>query len=264
MNKKRASFAIAAVIFLGSLKGLLTAAQTTPDYSILWSDDAHTIAAFVSGSALEAVANRPVDEVMRVTSLSALSAAEVKTYLDIDLRVTKEGLARGETCMRHPQGFGFGPIAAPKSLSFADIVQKEAVAVVGTVERATVGLSVHPPETATYAILRVSEVLRDINHVIRLGQTVSFLQRGGTISYKGVPICTDSGGMHVPAVGDHLLLVGVNGYGETIAGKLVPNWLFLVESGEVIPNSAYTLLADTAAKPLTQLRAELAEKAAGQ
>jgi hypothetical protein len=263
MRNKRACQALASAIALSSAIGGLTAVQAAPDGTVLWFDAAHANAAFISGPALEAVANRPTDEIMRSTALSARDAAVAKADLEIDLKVTKENLGRGETCIRHHDGMGFGPIPAANSLTFADLIQREAVAVVGTVEQATAGLTLPTTEISTYAFLRVSEVLHDTSNSIKPGQAVSFLQLGGTISYKGVPICTDSGGRHVPAVGEHLLLIGARDYGETIAGKLLPTWLFVIEDERVIPNSFYRSLAEATAKPLAQIRAELAGKAAG-
>jgi hypothetical protein len=261
MSNRQAAWAIAATVVLSAFMSGSTAAQKEPGDSILWSDAAHTNAAFLSGSALEAVASHSVDEVTRITSLSAANAAEAKTELDIDLGVTREAREHGRGCMRHAEGIGLGTAPIAGSLSFADLIQREAIAVVGIVERATAGLTLHTTDISTYTVLRVSEVLRDTSKSIQPGQTVSFLQLGGSIAYQGSMLCTDPGGRHVPAVGEHLLLIGVQDFGETVPGKLLPTWLFVVENGDVVPNAFYRPLAETRAKPLTQIRAELAGRA---
>jgi hypothetical protein len=240
------------------------AAHALQDDSVLW-DPSHRLATFINGPVIAALERDSEDELQRDTPLPPVDAQLAKRGLEYFLKETLDGLAA------HPQLDRFCPRrhgawvsidpAQPKSVTLADLIVRGDIAVVGTVERAVPGIYLASTEVATHAFLRIDEVLRDATHSLRSGQTVSFLRLGGTLSYKGTVLCTDSKGQHVPATGDRLLLIGVHGYLESDPGALSVMWLFVVENEDVIPDAkAHPYVAESEPKPVSALRAELAAK----
>ena len=87
------------------------------------------------------------------------------------------------------------------------------------------------------------------------------MRGGGSLSYKGTLLCTEPEGLHLPTPGDHLLLIGVHGLWESNPEELSVEWFFVVENGEVIPDvKVHPYMAESEAKPLSTLRAELMAK----
>jgi hypothetical protein len=255
------------VLICGALVLLGGAAHAQED-DILWADAGKTVARFISGPALASVAAGSGAERTQATQLSVHDASVAKMGLESLLERSEEALAAhpelGVPCLPHLGDIRVvdGPPPRPASLSLADLVRRAEITVVGTVERLVAGLDLGTQEVATHEFLRVTDVVRDTTRTIQRGQAVSLLKRGGTLSYAGRRLCTDSGGEHVPVAGERLLLIGVRGYGEPNPRELTALQLFVVENGAVIPDAkAYPYLKDAAAKSISALRAELGASA---
>ncbi len=261
MLKRRTRVAVLAGMAL--IGGTARAQQ---DDSVLWGDSSHRLATFISGPVLTVVERESEDQIPRDTPLPLGGAQAAKRGLQAFLKETLDGLAAhpelDKFCPHHNEGVSLRPEPTqPKSISLAELARRADIAVVGTVERVVPGIYLASMEVATHTLLRIDEVLRDETHSIHARQTVSFLRIGGTLAYKGTMLCTDSAGQHIPAAGDHLLLMGGHGDWEADPGELYPRWLFVIENGSVIPDAkAHPFIAESEAKPVSMLRAELATK----
>jgi hypothetical protein len=236
-------------------------AHARQDDSVMW-DASHRFATFVGGPVLTMVENESEDDIPRNSPLRLGDAQAAKRGLESLRKETLTGLSAhpglDRYCPRQIEGINLKRKPAPKSVTLVGLIRSGDIAVVGTVERAVPGLYLASGELATHTFLRIDEVLRDATRSVRPGQTLSFLQIGGELTYKGTPLCTDSDGQRVPAAGDHLLVTGGHGYWEPDANEIVPSWLFVVDSGNVIPDlKAHPYLIDAEAKPVSALREEL-------
>jgi hypothetical protein len=236
-------------------------AQAQQDDSVLWADPSHHLATFISGPVLGALERGADDQ----TPLSLAGAQLEEKALDFFLKETRDGLRAhpelDKFCPHHNPGFRVNFDPAPRSVTVADLILRGDIAVVGTVERTVPGIIVASTDVGTHEYLRVDEVLRDATHTIRPGQTLTFLLIGGSLSYKGIQLCTEPRNQRLSAVGDHLLLIGSHGYWESNPAELSLMWVFLVENGEVIPDAkAHPYLAEDQPKTLAILRSELAAR----
>lgn len=237
------------------------AAQAQQDDSVLWADPSHRLATFISGPVLAALERGAEDQ----TPLPPGSARMQSRALEIFLKETLDGLAahpeRDKFCPSHNPGFRVNLDPAPRSVTLAGLILGGDIAVIGTVERTVPGIILATTDVGTHEYLRVDEVLRDATHTIRPGQTVSFILIGGTLSYKGTLLCTERSGQRIPAVGDHLLFLGVHGDWEPDPAELSVRWVFMVENGEVVADpKVHPFIAEDEPKPLPTLRTELAAR----
>lgn len=258
MQRPKKPLALALGVGLLLIGGVVHARQGD---SVMW-DPSHRLVRFVSGSVLTVVENESEDDIPRNSPLPLAGAQAAKRGLEGLRKETLTGLAAhpglDRYCPLQTDGISVKRKPAPKSVTLGGLIRRDDIVVVGTVERAVPGLFLASSELATHTFLRVDEVLRDATRVVRPGQTLSFLQIGGELTYKGTPLCTDSDGQHVPAAGDHLLVTGGHGYWEPDPNEIVPSWLFMVENGNVIPDlKAHPYLVDAEAKPVAALREEL-------
>jgi hypothetical protein len=263
------------VLICAALAVVGGAASAGVEEPILWNS-AHTVVTFISGSVIDTVAaaSAPGDgiplpcDATQGIPLPCGFAQAAKLGLEARFRERREQLAKhpegGVTCIPYNPGVLFFD-KAPHSLSFADLIRRGGVAVVGTVERTVAGLLLDDSAVATHTFLRVTDVLRDTTQAVHRGQVVSFLVRGGTLTYKGARFCTypmdndehaERG--HVPAAGESLLLIAWPDGGAP-PRELWASQLFVIEKGDIVPDAkAYPYLKDTTAKSISALRAELA------
>jgi hypothetical protein len=240
----------------------LAHAQALGD-SIVYEDPQHKYLAFIGMPVIEMAATKSPEDLSRSTGLSPSTAASLKLHLEYTLKRTQESMAAhpGQAKVCFPHRTGFVVKGSPDKVSLSELVRQGDVTFIGQVKHSFVGIS--SEDVVTRLSVEVEEVLTDSSNAVRANQVLSFEQIGGSLSYKGVDLCTVTTRPKL-SVGDRVLVVGERRNNPTSPTELMSGETFVLKNGMIdLASAGVPYLKETGSKPMQTLRMEIAAVANG-
>ena len=248
---------VAVVLTVG-----LAHAQALGD-SIVYEDPQHAYPAFIGMPAIAMAANKTPEEVSRATGLPLESAQELKIHLEYALKRAQESLAShpGQTKACFPHRAGMVLKRFPNGVSVSELVRQSDFTYLGHVKTSLVGM--RSDDVVTRLSVEVDEVLTDSSKTVHASQVFSFEQIGGSLTYKGVDLCTETSRTGL-SVGDRVLVVAERRNNPSSPTELLSGVTFVLKGGEIdLASSGMSVLTENGTKALQTLRTEIAAKSTG-